>query len=116
MTLQVPNGVNIEFGSGNVFADLNLPDADKLNLKSGLVIEIIRVARVLGLTPAESAERLAISESQFVGMLQGEFATFSDRRLMECLNLLGYDIELVPRPSAASIGCLHLAGDPPQPE
>lgn len=109
MTLQVPKGVDIEFGSGNVFADLNLPDADKLDLKSGLVIEIIRVVRALGLTTSEAAERLAITESQFIGMLQGKFATLSDRRLMECLNRLGYDIELVLRPSAASVGCLCLA-------
>ena len=29
-------------GSGNVFADLGLPDADKLKIKSGLVIEITK--------------------------------------------------------------------------
>ena len=34
------DGFEIEMGSGNVFADLGLPDADKLKIKSGLVIEI----------------------------------------------------------------------------
>ena len=32
------NGIDVEMGSGNVFADLGLPDADKLKIKSGLVI------------------------------------------------------------------------------
>ena len=36
------DGIEVEMGSGNVFADLGLPDADKLRIKSGLVIEITR--------------------------------------------------------------------------
>jgi predicted XRE-type DNA-binding protein len=33
-------GIDVEAGSGNVFADLGLADAEKLKIKSGLVIEI----------------------------------------------------------------------------
>ena len=43
------NGIEIEMGSGNVFADLGLPDADKLTIKSGLVFEITRAMHKLGL-------------------------------------------------------------------
>jgi hypothetical protein len=41
-TTRTINGIEVEVGSGNVFADLGLPDADKLKIKSGLVIEINR--------------------------------------------------------------------------
>jgi predicted XRE-type DNA-binding protein len=109
MTLQIPHGVNVELGSGNVFADLGLPDADKLDLKSGLVIEIAKVVRLRCLAPHEAAHRLGITEEQLAALLRGEFAFLSDRRLMDCLNRLGYDIELVLRPSAEPIGCLRLA-------
>ena len=34
--------IEIQISSGNVFADLGLRDADKLKIKSGLVIEITR--------------------------------------------------------------------------
>ena len=44
------DGIEIEMGSGNVFADLGLPDADKLMIKSGLVIENTKAMRKLGLT------------------------------------------------------------------
>jgi len=44
------NGVDVEVGSGNAFADLRLPDADNLKVKSGLVIEITKAMRKLGLT------------------------------------------------------------------
>ncbi len=33
-------GVEVQCGSGNVFADLGLPDAEKLKIKTGLVVEI----------------------------------------------------------------------------
>ena len=43
-----------------MFADLGLPDADKLKIKSGLVIEITKAMRKLGLTQKAAAERLGI--------------------------------------------------------
>jgi len=36
------NQTQAERGSGNVFADLGLPNADKLKIKSGLVVEIVK--------------------------------------------------------------------------
>jgi len=33
------DGIEVQRGSGNVFADLGLPDADKLKIKTGLVID-----------------------------------------------------------------------------
>jgi len=33
------DGIEMQRGSGNVFADLGLPDADKLKIKTGLVID-----------------------------------------------------------------------------
>jgi hypothetical protein len=38
MNKRMIDGVEVEMGSGNVFADVGLPDADKLKIKSGLVI------------------------------------------------------------------------------
>jgi predicted XRE-type DNA-binding protein len=40
MTKRTFNRIEIESSSGNVFADLGLPDAEKLKIKSGLVFEI----------------------------------------------------------------------------
>ncbi len=37
--------VEVEMGSGNVFADLGLPDADKLKAKSARMIQIRKGAR-----------------------------------------------------------------------
>jgi predicted XRE-type DNA-binding protein len=50
MNKRMIDGVEVEMSSGNVFADVDLPDADKLKIKSGLVIEIIKAVRNLGLS------------------------------------------------------------------
>jgi predicted XRE-type DNA-binding protein len=103
------SGVGVEIGSGNVFADLGLPDADKLKIKSGLVIEITRAIRKLGLTQQEAALRMGITQPKVSGMLRGDFSNLSERKLMDCLNRLGYDIEIKVRPAAKRIGQLMLA-------
>ena len=46
---RIVDGVEVEESSGNVFADLGLPNAEQLNVKAGLVIQIIRAIRQLGL-------------------------------------------------------------------
>jgi hypothetical protein len=40
MKKRVIDGIEVEASSCNVFADLDLADAEKLKIKSGLVIEI----------------------------------------------------------------------------
>ena len=62
MAKRIVEGVEFESGSGNVFADLALPDADKLKIKSGLAIEITRAVRRLGLTQEEAGRRMGIPQ------------------------------------------------------
>jgi len=102
-------GIEIETSSGNVFADLGLADAEKLKIKSGLVVEITRAVRRLGLTQEEAGRRMGISQPKVSGMMRGDFANLSERKLMECLNRLGYDIEIKVRPAAEPVGHLTLA-------
>ena len=73
MAKRVIEGIEVEASSGNVFADLDLPNAEELKIKSALVIEIARAVRLLGLSrlgydieiqvrpAAESTGRLSLS-------------------------------------------------------
>jgi predicted XRE-type DNA-binding protein len=108
MAKRVVEGVDVERSSGNVFADLGLPDADKLKIKSGLVIEITRAMRRLGLTQQQAAARMGITQPKVSDMLRGDFSNLSERKLMDCLNRLGYDIEISVKPAKASEGQLTL--------
>lgn len=109
MQQRVIEGVEVQRSSGNVFADLGLPDPEKLKIKTGLVVEIRKAMRTLGLTQQEAAKRMGISQPKVSGMVHGDFANLSERKLMDCLNRLGYDMEIKVRPSTAQIGHLTLA-------
>lgn len=103
------DGIDVEFSSGNVFADLGLPDAEKLKIKSGLMIEITKAICRLNLTQAEAAERMGITQPKVSALLRGEFSNLSERKLMDCLNRLGYDIEIKVRLATKRVGHLKLA-------
>ena len=106
MAKRIIDGIEVEMGSGNVFADLGLPNADKLKIKSGLVIEITKAVHKLGLTQDEAARRMGITQPKVSGMLRGDFSNLSERKLMDCLNRLGYDIEIKVKPAAEPLGHL----------
>jgi len=109
MRSRIVDGIEVTSGSGNVFADLGLPDADKLKVKSGLMIEIIKAVRALGLNQQEAAKRMGIPQPKVSGMMRGDFTNLSERKLMDCLNRLGYDIEIKVKPAADPVGHLTLA-------
>ena len=93
------DGVDVELSSGNVFADLRLPDAEKLKIKSGLVIEITKAIRRLGLSQTEASHRMGLPQSKVSGLFHGNFTNVSESKLMACLNRLGYDIEITVKPA-----------------
>jgi predicted XRE-type DNA-binding protein len=109
MQKRIIEGVEVQRSSGNVFADLGLPDAEKLKIKTGLVIEIRKAMRTLGLTQQEAAKRMGIPQPKVSGMMHGDFTNLSERKLMDCLNRLGYDIEIRVQPAAEPLGHLTLA-------
>jgi len=99
MKTRLVEGVKVHRGSGNVFADLGLADAEKLKIKTGLVIEIRK----------EAAKRMGITQPKVSDMMRGDFTNLSERKLMDCLTRLGYDIEIKVRPAKAEVGHLMLA-------
>jgi len=109
MKKEIIDGMEVWSGSGNVFADLGLPNAEKLKIKAGMVVEIRKAMRALGLTQQEAARRMGISQPKVSGMMRGDFSNLSERKLMDCLNRLGYDIEIKVRPAARPVGHLTLA-------
>jgi Uncharacterized conserved small protein len=108
MNNRIIQGTEVETSSGNVFADLELPDADKLKIKSGLTIEITKAIRNRGLTQAEAAKRMGLTQPKVSSLLRGEFSNFSERKLMDCLTRLGYNIEIQVQETKESIGHLVL--------
>lgn len=109
MKTQLVEGIEVLRGSGNVFADLGLVNADKLKIKTGLAMEIRKAIRTHGLTQQDAAKRMGITQPKVSDMMRGNFTNLSERKLMDCLIRLGYDIEISVRPAKAEIGQLMLA-------
>ena len=109
MKTKLVDGVEVHHGSGNVFADLGLADAEKLKIKTGLVIEIRKAMKSRGQTQQEAAKRMGISQPKVSDMMRGDFTNLSERKLMDCLTRLGYDIEIKVRPAKSEVGHLILA-------
>ena len=109
MKKRLIDGIKVQRSSGNVYADLGLPDAERLKIKTGLVVEIRKAMRRLGLTQQEAAKRMGITQPKVSDMMRGDFSNLSERKLMDCLNRLGYDIEIKVRPASEPVGHLILA-------
>lgn len=109
MKTRIVDGVDVHQSSGNVFADLGLADAEKLKIKTGLVIEIRKAIRERDLTQQEAAKRMGITQPKVSDMMRGDFSNLSERKLMDCLTRLGYDIEIKVRPANSEVGHLILA-------
>ncbi len=103
------DGIEVEASSGNVFADLGLPDPEKLKIKSGLVVEMTKAMRKLGLTQLEAGLRMGLPQAKVSNLMRGDFDNVSERKLMDCLNRLGYDVEIKVRPTRQRMGRLRLA-------
>jgi predicted XRE-type DNA-binding protein len=84
-------------GSGNVFADLGLPNAEERKLKSSIVIELHRLVKKSGLTQVKAAKRIGISQPDLSNLLRGDFEDYSAERLMKMLTVFEQDIEIVMR-------------------
>ncbi|MGH8224171.1 MAG: helix-turn-helix domain-containing protein [Woeseiaceae bacterium] len=89
--------VKIKRSSGNVFADLNLPEADVQLLKADLVTRIDAIIRQRRLTQLEAAKVLGLSQPDVSRLLRGNFREYSVDRLLRLLTALGRDVEIVIR-------------------
>jgi predicted XRE-type DNA-binding protein len=88
--------------SGNVFADLNLPQADDLLVKAELAAKIIAEIQRQRMTQIQAAAILGIDQPKISALKQGKLSGFSIERLMRLLLALGRDIEITVKGRAKS--------------
>jgi len=90
--------VRVTQGSGNVFRDLGLPDAELLQAKADLVHRISVLIEKGGLTQVQAADVLGITQPKVSALLHGRLDGFSMDRLVRFLNSLGQDVRISVRP------------------
>jgi predicted XRE-type DNA-binding protein len=80
--------------SGNVFADIGVPDAEAHMVKAELVRRLGDRIEVMGLTQADAARRMAMTQPDVSKMLRGQFRPISLEKLMQCLVALGSSVTI----------------------
>jgi predicted XRE-type DNA-binding protein len=83
--------IPVTAGSGNVFADMGLPEPDEELTKAQLASHIRRVIKRRRLTQAAAASLMGIDQPKVSALLNGRLANFSSGRLMRLLTALGQD-------------------------
>jgi predicted XRE-type DNA-binding protein len=95
-------GVEVEMATGNVYAPLELADADEMLIKAQLVSKIAEIIKRKGLTQTQAARLLGMPQPKLSILLSGRFRGVSERRLMDCLVKLGRDVQIVVKATPRS--------------
>lgn len=86
--------IRVTHGSGNVFADLGLPNPEELLYKSKLVVAIQDAIDDLGLTQRAAARWVGVSQPDLSKLLRGRTMSFTVDRICDMLTRLGNDVEI----------------------
>ena len=79
------NNMTILTGSGNVFADLGLPDAEERKAKADLAYQISIVIATRRLTHTQAGEIFELDESSVFALRRGRLSGFSVEQLTNFL-------------------------------
>ena len=91
--------IEYEEGSGNVYADLGLPDAEEMLVKAQLAIKITQIIQSREWTQQEAAKVLNMTQPMLSNMMRGRFRGISEAKMLECLVKLGRDVQIVVGPA-----------------
>jgi len=91
------NKIPVFKSSGNVFADLSLPNSQEKHTKVRLAVAINHILAERRLSQSRAARHLRINQAKISDLSRYRLDGFSVERLMHFLARLGCDIEIVIR-------------------
>lgn len=94
---------DITEGTGNVFADLGLPDAVDRQTKTRLAMAVNALLKDRRIKQTDAAVILRIPQSKVSALANYRLDHFSVEKLMSFLNALDQDVEIVIRPSRDAV-------------
>ena len=85
-------------GTGNVFADLGLPNPAERQTKTRLALALNHIIKARGLKQTEAAQLLGVPQPKVSALVNYRLDGFSVEKLMDFIVALGRDVEIVVRP------------------
>jgi predicted XRE-type DNA-binding protein len=98
------NNVRAERSTGNVFADIGLPEPQQELLKAKLTLQLYRLIKQRGITQTEAGKILGIKQPHVSALMRNRSGIFSVERLMDFLTALGQDVQITVRPTRKAHG------------
>jgi len=98
----------VEDSSGNIFADLGLPNPGQEQLKAHLTLQLYRLIKARGLTQTQAAAVLGLKQPHVSLLMRNRSGSFSVGKLMELLTKLDQDVQITVRPKRRSQATLSL--------
>jgi len=93
--------IEIEDSSGNVFADLGLPNPEERLAKALLSRAIAKAVKARGLTQVQAASILGTTQPKVSDLMRGNLGSFTIDRLIRYLTALNMDVRIEVTPSAS---------------
>ena len=94
-------------GSGNVYRDFNVPDADVRQFKAILAAEIIKTLDRKELSVRKAQRLTGVPAADFSRIRTADLERFSSDRLMMILNKLGSRVEVSVRVKERKLEAVH---------
>ncbi len=91
--------LEFEESSGNVFADLNIPEPEQYLAKAQLAARICSIIQERGLTQVQAAEILNVNQPKISALMRGNLDGFSSDRLFRFLNCLDQEVVILIKPN-----------------
>lgn len=93
------SNIPVRVGSGNVFADVGIPNPELALAKARLVQRIRKLIATRKLTEALAAETLGLRLDQLASLQRGEVGSMTLDRLFRFLTALGQRVEISVHPA-----------------
>ena len=100
----------VTWSSGNVFADLGLPDAEELSVKAKLALNLQRLMKLHKITQREVAARVGADQPTISKVLRGHLDLVTVDRLLAWLARLDQEVQITVRDRFSP----HAKGDAPR--
>lgn len=85
-------------GSGNIFADLGLPNAEEHQLKAVLVVQLKHLIAERGLSQVAAAKLVEMKQPDLSKLLRGQLKLVSVEKLLRMLTAFDQDVEITVKP------------------
>jgi predicted XRE-type DNA-binding protein len=96
----MPKRTQVEEGSGNVFADIGLPNPEEALAKAEIARQVNRLLSERGMSQVQAGALLGIAQPRVSDLARGRLGKFSLGKLLQFARLAGIDVEIRMRPSS----------------